>query len=53
MVGEKETESLDHNLSTVLFCVITQRVLVISYRCFRTTYQSHLHGEGITATCCV
>jgi hypothetical protein len=52
MVGEKQTGSLDHNLRTV-FCVITHWVTAISYWCFRTTYQSHLHGDGITATCCV
>jgi len=27
-----------------LFCVITQRVVVISYRRFGTTYRSHLQG---------
>ena len=32
-------------LSTALFCDITQQVVVISYRHFGTTYQSHLQGS--------
>jgi hypothetical protein len=32
---------------TVLFCVITQRVLVIPYRRFGTTYWSHFQGSKI------
>jgi len=28
---------------TAFFCVITLRVVVISYRLFGTTYRSHLH----------
>jgi len=32
---------------TALFSVITQRVAVISYQCFGTTYHSHLHGSRI------
>jgi len=31
----------------VLFWDITQRVVVIPYRCFRTTYWSHLQGSRI------
>jgi len=31
---------------TALFWVITQRVLVISYRRFGTTYRSHLQGSS-------
>ena len=34
-------------LKTVLFSVITQRVAVISYWCFGTTYHSHLQGSRI------
>jgi len=34
-------------LKTVLFSVITQRVVVISYQCFGTTYRSHLQGSRI------
>ena len=34
-------------LKTVLFLVITQRVVVISYRCFGTTYRSQLQGSRI------
>jgi hypothetical protein len=30
-----------------IFWVITQRVVVISYRRFGTTYRSHLQGSGI------
>jgi len=47
-------------LRTALFWVITQRVVVISYRCCGTTYRSHLQGskfltseEGITTTHCI
>jgi hypothetical protein len=32
---------------TALFWIITQRVVVISYRCFGTTYRSHLQGSRI------
>jgi len=32
---------------TVLFWVITQRVVVISYRRFGTTYRSHVKGPRI------
>jgi len=32
-------------MRTALFWVIMQRVVVISYRCFRTTYQSHLQAS--------
>jgi len=31
---------------TVLFWVIMQLVVVIPYRCFRTTYRSHLLEDG-------
>jgi len=31
-------------LGTAIFCVITQRVLVISYRSFGTTHRSHFQG---------
>jgi hypothetical protein len=34
-------------VSTALFWVITQRVVVISYRRFGTTYRSHLQGSKI------
>ena len=39
--------NLVFKLRTALFCVITQWVVVISYRCFGTTYQSHLHDSRI------
>ena len=32
---------------TAFFCVITQRVAVIPYPCFGTTYLSHLQGSKI------
>jgi hypothetical protein len=35
---------LPQSTGTVLFWVITQQVVVISYQHFRTTYQSHLQG---------
>jgi len=41
-------EYFHNSISTAIFCVITQRVAVISYRHFRTTYQ-----KGITTPCCV
>ena len=31
-------------LRTALFCVVTQRAVVISYRRFGTTYRSHPQG---------
>jgi len=31
-------------IRTELFCVITQRVVVILYRRFGTTYRSHFQG---------
>jgi hypothetical protein len=34
-------------MRTELFCVITRRVVVISYRRFGTTYRSHLQGSRI------
>ena len=34
-------------LSTTLFWVITQGVMVIPYRRFGTTYRSRLHGSRI------
>jgi hypothetical protein len=34
-------------MRNVLFGVITQRVVVISYRCFGTNYRSHLQGSRI------
>jgi hypothetical protein len=34
-------------MRTVLFGVITQRVVVISYRCFGTTYRSYPQGSRI------
>jgi len=45
-------------LQTALFWVITQRVVVISYRHFGTNYWSHLQGVpkhwyGITTARCV
>jgi hypothetical protein len=33
------------NYTTALFWAITQQVVVISYRCSETTYQSHLQGS--------
>jgi hypothetical protein len=33
-----------NSLSTAIFCIIAQQVVVISYRHFGTTYQSYLHG---------
>ena len=35
-----------HQLRNALFCVITQRVMVISCRRFGTTYRSHLQGSS-------
>jgi len=35
------------NLKTALFRVISQRVVVIPYRRFRTTYRSYLQGSRI------
>jgi hypothetical protein len=35
-------------MRTALFWVITQRVVVISYRRCRTTYQSHLQGSSLS-----
>jgi len=32
-------------MRTVFFCVLTQQVVVISYRRFETTYWSHLQGS--------
>jgi hypothetical protein len=32
-------------MKSVVFWVITRRRVVIIYRCFGTTYQSHLHGS--------
>jgi len=34
-------------MKTALFWVIMQQVVVISYRRFRTTYQSHPQGSRI------
>jgi len=34
-------------MRTALFWVIMQRVVVIPYRCFGTTYRSHLQGSEI------
>ena len=34
-------------MRTALFWVITQRVVVISHRCFGTTYRFHHHGSRI------
>ena len=38
-------------MGTALFWVIKQRVVVISYRRFRTTYRSHLQGSRILGFC--
>jgi hypothetical protein len=35
---------LPQSMGTVLFWVIVQQVVVISYQHFRTTYSSHLQG---------
>jgi len=35
-----------------LFCVITQRVVVIYYRLFGTNYRSHIQGSKMGATGC-
>jgi len=35
-------------LRTALYWVVTQRVMVISYRCFGTTYRSHPQFQGGT-----
>jgi hypothetical protein len=35
----------DSHFRTALFWVITQRVVVFSYRRFGTTYRSHLQGQ--------
>ena len=32
-------------MRTVFFWAITQDAVVIHYRCFGTTYQSHRHGQ--------
>jgi hypothetical protein len=32
-------------MRSALFCVVTQRRVVILYRCLRTTYRSHLEGS--------
>ena len=37
-------------MRTALFWVITQRVVVISYRRFGSTYRSHLQIAGIVLT---
>ena len=37
-------EYFHNSVSTEIFCIITHRVVVISYRHFRTTYQSYLQG---------
>jgi len=34
------------NLRTALFWAVTQRVMVIPYRRFGTTYRSHFHASG-------
>jgi len=34
-------------MRTALFWVITQRVVVVSYQRFGTTYLAHLHGSRI------
>jgi len=34
-------------MNTTLFCVVTQQVVAIPYRRFRTTYRSHLRGPRI------
>ena len=34
-------------IRTELFVVITQRIVVIPYRCFGATYRSHLQGSRI------
>jgi len=34
-------------MRTAFFCIISQRVMVISYWRFRTTYRSHLQGSRI------
>jgi hypothetical protein len=39
-------EYFHNSISTAIFCIITQRVVVISYRHFGTTYQSDLQGLG-------
>jgi len=41
--GGQETRGL----RTALFCVITQWVVVITYRLFGTTYRYHPHGSRI------
>ena len=38
--------STSKQMRTALVWVITQRVLVFSYRRFGTTYQSHFQGSG-------
>jgi dihydroneopterin aldolase len=42
---QTDVVKLTVNYTTALFWAITQRVVVISYRCFKTTYQSHLQGS--------
>jgi len=39
-------------MRTALIPVITQRVVVMSYRCFRTTNLSHLQGSRMEPICC-
>jgi len=38
---------------TALFWAITQRVAVISYRRFGTTYRSHIEGSRIQEEICI
>jgi hypothetical protein len=40
-----EVPGFRHEMRTPLFWVITQRVVVISYRRFGTTYRSHRQGS--------
>jgi len=43
-LGERRRHQTNTKLRTAHFLVITQRVVVISYRRFGTTYRSHLQG---------
>ena len=45
--GERFQISAARYMRTVLFCFITQSLLVISSRRLGTTYRYHLHGSGI------
>jgi len=40
-----------HKIRSALFWDIIQCIVVIPYRCFRTTYQSHLKGPRIQEEC--